>query len=139
MVALDAVPIQWQNPGTMLGHLIGRAIGRTSGGRFVNAIMMLAFVLVLPVLSVAGLSYYAWNEVKTESRYQHNFGADWKAQYELDYGSVGAARAKIAVAIGGAVILAFVGIALYRQLIPALRGAGNPSSPSHSGRRRRRK
>jgi len=123
----------------MFGHLITHALGRTSGGRFINMLSLVGFVLLLPIGAVAGISYFVWNELSTESRYQHSFGADWKAQYEMDYGPVSAARVKVAVAIGGALFLAAVGVWLYRQLIPALMGTGSTGNPTRSPRRRRRR
>jgi hypothetical protein len=100
---------------------------------------MVSFVLLLPIGGVIGLSYFAWNEWRIESKFEHNFGADWKAQYEMDYGPVSSAHAKVTAAIVGAAVIAFVGIWLYRQLIPALLGTGNAPQSTGSRRRRRKK
>ena len=121
----------------ILGHLIQHAIGRTEGGQFFNALMMLLFVVLLPVGSVAGFTAFAWNEFAKESNYQRRFGADWKAQYQAEQGSLATARIKVGVAMLGVVINTFLGIWLYRHLFPALRGVGYATRPSR-GRSRRR-
>jgi hypothetical protein len=121
----------------ILGHLIQHAIGRTQGGQFFNALMMLLFVVLLPVGSVAGFTAFAWNEFAKESDYQRRFGADWKGQYQADQGSLTTARIKVGVAMLGVVVNTFLGTLLYRHLFPALRGVGYATRPP-SGRSRRR-
>src|SRR5580765_994025 len=103
----------------ILGHLIGHALGRTQGGQFFNMLMMLLFVVALPVGSVAGFTAFAWNEFAKESDYQRRFGADWKAQYQAEQGSLTAARIKVGVAMLGVVVNTFLGILIYRHLFPA--------------------
>ena len=121
----------------ILGHLIGHALGRTQGGQFFNMVMMLLFAAALPVGSVAGLSAFAWNEFTKESDYQRRFGADWKAQYQAEHGSLTAARIKVGAVMLGAVVNSFLGFLLYRHLFPALRGVGYATRPPR-GRSRRR-
>jgi len=121
----------------ILGHLIGHALGRTQAGQFFNGLMGLLFVALLPVGSVAGFTAFAWNEFAKESEYQRRFGADWKAQYQAEHGSLATARIKVGAAMFGVVVNTLLGILLYRHLFPALRGVGYATRP-HRGRSRRR-
>ena len=121
----------------ILGHLIGHALGRTQAGQFFNMLMMLPFAAALPVGSVAGFSAFAWIEFSKESDYQRRFGADWKAQYQAEEGSLTAARIKVGATMAGVVVNTFLGILLYRHLFPALRGVGYATRPPR--RRSRRK
>lgn len=121
----------------ILGHLIAHALGRTQGYQFFNMAMMLLFVALLPVGSVAGFTAFAWSEFAKESGYQRRFGANWKAQYEAEEGSLTVARIKVAAVMFGAVVNSFLGFLLYRHLFPALRGVGYATRPSR-GRSRRR-
>ena len=121
----------------ILGHLIAHALGRTQGGQFFNGFMILFFAAALPVGSVAGFSVFAWSEFAKESNYQRRFGANWKAQYEAEEGSLTAARIKVAAVMFGAVVNSFLGFLLYRHLFPALRGVGYATRPPR-GRSRRR-
>lgn len=121
----------------ILGHLIAHALGQTKVGQFFNMVMLLLCVAALPVVSVVGLSCFAWHELAKESSYRQRFGANWKVQYEAEQGSLTSAHTKVTVAALGAVVNTFLGLWLYRQLIPALRGEGYRSySP---GRRRRKR
>ena len=121
----------------ILEHLIGHALGRTQAGQFFNGLMMLIFVAALPIGSVAGFSVFAWSEFAKESDYQRRFGANWKAQYQAEEGSLTTARIKVGAAMFGAVVNIFLGIFLYRHLFPALRGVGYATRPPR-GRSRRR-
>jgi hypothetical protein len=121
----------------ILEHLIGHALSRTQVGQFFNGFMMLFFAAALPVASVAGFSVFTWNEFAKESNYQRRFGADWKAQYKAEQGSLATARIKVGVAMFGVVVNTFLGIFLYRHLFPALRGVGYATRPFR-GRTRRR-
>jgi hypothetical protein len=113
----------------MLGHLIVHAVGRTSFGRFMNAMMMLLFVMILPIGSVAGFSIYAWKHFAKEAECRRRFGADWKAQYQSVDGNLSQSRGKVALALAAAVANSFVGVWLYKLLIPALGGAEYASRP----------
>jgi hypothetical protein len=121
----------------ILGHLIAHALGRTQGYQFFNMAMMLLFAALLPVGSVAGFTAFAWSEFAKESDYQRRFGGDWKTQYQAEHGSVTAARIKVGAAMLGAVVNTFLGILLYRQLFPALRGVGYATRPPRRRSRRR--
>jgi uncharacterized membrane protein len=120
-----------------LGHLIAHALGRTRGGQFFNMVMMLFFVTAMPVGAVVGFSIFIWHELAKESSYHQRFGENWNVQYEAEQGSLSSARTKMAVAALAAVAIAFLGVWLYRQLIPALRGEGY--RPNSSSRRRRKR
>ena len=121
----------------ILEQLIGHALGRTQAGQFFNGLMMLFFAAALPIGSVAGFSVFAWREFAKESRYQRRFGADWKAQFQAEEGSLTAARIKVGAAMFAAVANTFLGVLLYRQLFPALRGVGYATRPPRARLRRR--
>ena len=123
----------------MFGHLLIHLLGHNSRAyQFFNVMLLVFFVALLPLGAVTGLSVFAWHEFAKEASYHRRFGEDWKAHYEADQGSMSAARTKVAVAVLATVANAGIGVWLYRQLVPALRGEGNASSSSGRRRRRRR-
>jgi hypothetical protein len=121
----------------ILEHLIGHALGRTQAGQFFNGLLMLFFAAALPAGSVAGFSVFAWSEFAKESNYQRRFGADWKAHYQAEEGSLTTARVKVSAAMLAVVANTILGILLYRHLFPALRGIGDATRPPRARSRRR--
>ena len=114
------------------------AFSRTPAGQFFRGLMLLLFVIVLPVGSVAGFSAFAWHQFANESRYQKRFGDDWKMQFEANEGRLSTARVKVGVVLLGAIANSFLGVLLYRHLVRALRGGGSASRSSRRRSRRRR-
>jgi len=119
-----------------LAHLLGHALGHTRGGQFFNGLMMLFFAAAFPVGCVLGLSAFAWKEYATECNYQRRFGTNWKANYEVEQGSLTRARIKVGVALLGMVVNTLLGVFLYRHLFPALRGIGSATRPPRRRSRR---
>ena len=122
----------------ILSHLFAHAMGRTKAGQYFAVIMMLLFVIILPVGSVAGFSAFAWHEFAKEASYSQRFGENWKLQYEQQQGSLTTARVRVGLALFAAAFNGFLGIWLYRQLFPALRGEGQVSDWTCPARRKSR-
>lgn len=118
----------------MLAHLLTHAFFKTSFGRFVGLMILLLFVMILPVGSVAGFSVYTWKHFAKESEYRRRFGDDWKTQYETAEGKLSTARSKVVLAMAATLANSFVGIWLYKQLIRALRDAEYTTRPRSRGR-----
>jgi hypothetical protein len=111
----------------LLSHLLTHAIGRTKAGQFFNILMLLLFVIALPIGSVVGFSAFAWHEFEKEGGYFKRYGENWKVPYEEEQGSLTTARVRVGLALFAAVFNGILGIWLYRQIFPALRGEGQVS------------
>jgi len=89
---------------------------------------MLVLVLVSPLL-FATLIY---SELKTEARFYHTYGTNWRLKYEEERGSLPKARTKLALSAFGVVAIP----ALMAWLYKLMRSKQGARARHHSSRRR---
>jgi len=96
-----------------------------TGYGFFRSIRLLFGVGILGLLIAffyIGLIFFLGSEVFTEIKYKHQYGAEWKVQYEQKYGSLAKAQSHMAIATLGIAGLTVAGVMLVRGLRDGGRG-----------------
>lgn len=121
----------------IIGHLVAHQLGRAKAISLLYLGCILIVMAILPLFVMGFLGSLSYSEVVKERRYQQEHGAEWRAYYETEQGSLTKARVRAVVAVPGIFVIGGLYVYLCRQFVPAITGANGLRMPGRRTRKRR--